>query len=89
MTKIFLAVVAAALIAGVVTLTTAPAPIAEKSNTRHGAKEDRLDIRPLDFTCSYSPWPVYQRNCLGRAKQPARPTTGVRVVTADQLNSTD
>ena len=87
MDKTIWAIVAAALVAGAVSVfpglgaveARTPAPV---------PKSDRLDIRPLGPGCSQQAWPYFEPSCLrDRARNAGRART-VRIVTTDGLSTT-
>jgi hypothetical protein len=84
-TKTFSAILAAALIAGAMTmLPGVSAQVSASSPLNHG-KGDRLDIRPIGANCSEQAWPYYDAKCLKDARQPMGIAKPVRIVSADRV----
>lgn len=81
--KTISAVVAAAAIAGVLTvLPGASDPVAASVNN---GKSDRLDIRTVGAKCSEQAWPFYEKGCVRDNREAmGQVTRDVRVVVADR-----
>jgi hypothetical protein len=88
MSRIFVAIAISALVAGIFTFMTAPAPLVDQTTARPAAKDNRPDISPLDSVCTQS-WPYYQKNCVDKAKPRSYQTGDVRVAKIDRFNPVD
>jgi hypothetical protein len=81
--KTISAVVAAAAIAGALTIISGASDTVSASvNT---GKSDRLDIRAVGTKCSEQAWPFYETNCVrDRREAMGQVNKEVRVVVADR-----
>jgi hypothetical protein len=83
--KTISAVVAAAAIAGALTIIPgASDPVAASVNN---GKSDRLDIRAVGAKCSEQAWPFYEKGCVRDNREAmGQATKEVRVVVADRAS---
>ena len=84
--KTISAVVAAAAIAGALTIIPgASDTVAASGNTGKG---DRVDIRAVGPKCSEQAWPFYEKNCVRDNREAmGQVTRDVRVVVADRISA--
>ena len=79
------AVVAAALIAGAITvLHGASDPVVASAPLKSG-KSDRLDIRPLGTQCSQQAWPYFEAGCMRDRRVAMGQAKAAHIVTADRF----
>jgi hypothetical protein len=80
------AVVAAALIAGTITILTGSSDPVVASAPLNSGKSDQLDIRPLGINCSQHAWPYFEANCTRDRRMALGKAKAVRIVTADRVS---
>jgi hypothetical protein len=80
------AVIAAALIAGALTIVPGASDEVSASSPLNSGKGDRLDLRPLGPKCSQQAWPYYEAGCLRDLRQTMGQAKKARIVTADRVH---
>jgi hypothetical protein len=83
MDKTIWAIVAAALMAGAVTVFPGLGAVEARTQALV-VKGDRLDIRPLGPACSQQAWPYFEPSCLHDRNRAAGRVQQVRTVTTDR-----
>ena len=78
------AVLAAAAIAGALTILPGTSDKVSASAPLNSGKGDRLDIRPLGAKCSEQAWPYYEVACMKDVRSPMGQAKATRVVSADK-----
>ncbi len=77
------AIVAPALVAGVVTIMPGASDQVAASAPLNSGKGDRLDIHTLGPGCTQQAWPNYDAKCIKDTRQPKGVAKTVRVVSTD------
>jgi hypothetical protein len=82
------AVVAAALVAGAITLLmTGSSDKVVASAPLNSGKGDRLDIRPLGTQCSQQAWPYFEARCTRDRRHAMGEAKPVRIVSTSRANA--
>jgi hypothetical protein len=84
MIKALCAIIAAAFVAGAVTVLPGFTPQVEASVPVALAKGDRLDVRPIGRNCSQQAWPNFEASCLRIAGSKTSAIHEARLVTAER-----
>ncbi len=79
------AIVAAAAIAGAITVIPGGSDKVVASAPLNSGKGDRLDVRPIGAKCSEQAWPYFEVNCVRDRRMAMGQAKDVRVVTADRV----
>lgn len=79
------AIIAAALIAGGVTLLTGSSDKVAASAPLNSGKGDRLDSRPIGKHCSQQAWPYFEARCTRDRREVMGQARTVRIVTTDRI----
>ncbi|CAN0089234.1 unnamed protein product, partial [Phaeothamnion confervicola] len=82
--KAISAVVAAALVAGTMTILSGSSGQVSASAPLNSGKGDRLDIRAVSPDCKQQAWPYYDAACLKDRRQPMSQAKAVRVISTDR-----
>ena len=85
MYKIFAAIAAAAILAGLAVLVPGVTVKVEASTPQAAVKGDRLDLKSYGTACSERGWPYFETSCLRNISSPSREARQVRVVSTDRL----
>ena len=81
------AVLAAALIAGAITILPGSSDPVVASAPLNSGKGSRLDMRPLGIQCSEQAWPYFEAGCLrDRRAAMGEAKAAARLVTADRIS---
>jgi hypothetical protein len=80
------AVLAAALIAGGITVLPGASERVVASAPLNSGKGDRIDSRPLGPKCSEQAWPYFEAKCLRDSRMPLGQAKNARVVTIDRVD---
>ena len=83
--KTISAVIAAGLVAGVITILPGASDEVAASVPLSAGKGDRLDIRAVGPNCAEQAWPYYEVKCLKDVRQPMAQAKAVRIVTTDRV----
>jgi hypothetical protein len=83
-TRTISAIVAAAVVAGAVTVWPGASDPVVASAPLNSGKGDRLDIRPLGTSCSERAWPYFETGCVRDRRAPLGQAKAVRVVSTDR-----
>jgi hypothetical protein len=78
------AILAAAAVAGALTIIPGASDKVSASSPLNSGKGDRLDIRPLGAKCSEQAWPYYEAACMKDVRSPMGQAKASRVVAADK-----
>jgi hypothetical protein len=84
MIKLVAAIVAAALLAGVI-VTIVPGLSSNVEAHMLAPKGDRLDVKAYGTACSTRAWPHFETTCLRDITSATREARPVRIVTTDRL----
>lgn len=80
------AVVAAALVAGAITIVHGAHDKVVASAPLHSGKGDRIDIRAAGPNCSEQAWPYYEAGCIKDRRRPMSEAKPARTVTVDRVS---
>jgi hypothetical protein len=83
-TRAVSAIVAAALVAGAMTILPGASEKVSASAPLNSGKGDRLDIRPIGVQCSQQAWPNFEASCLRDRRMAMGQAKAVRVVSVDK-----
>lgn len=86
-TRTISALVAAAAIAGAMTVLSGANERVAANSPLNSGKGDRLDIRVVGPDCSEQAWPYYEANCVKDQRRAMSRAKAARTVTADRVGS--
>jgi hypothetical protein len=78
------AVIAAAAIAGALTVLPGASEKVSASTPLNSGKGDRLDYRAVGPDCSQLAWPFYEATCVKDRRQAMNQAKAARIVTAER-----
>ena len=81
------ALIAAAAIAGALTVLPGASQSVSASSPLNSGKSDRLDARAETPKCSEQTWPYYDANCVKGRSPAAASGRSVRIVTTDRVTA--
>lgn len=85
LTRTIPALVAAAAIAGALTVWPGASGSVSASAPLNSGKGDRLDIRAAGAKCSQQAWPYYEAGCVKDRRQTMSQAKPVRIVTTNRV----
>lgn len=88
LTRTISALVAAAAIAGALTVLPGASETVSASAPLNSGKGDRLDVRTAGPKCSEQAWPYFETTCIKDRRDTMSRAKTVRVVTTDRVTDT-
>jgi hypothetical protein len=79
------AILAAAAIAGAITILPGASDKVVASAPLNSGKADRLDIRPVGTQCSEQAWPYFEANCMRDRRSAMGRAKDARIVSPDRV----
>jgi hypothetical protein len=87
-TRAISALVAAAAIAGAMTVLHGAYDKVSANSPLNSGKGDRLDIRAVGPECSEQAWPYYEASCVKDRRHAMSQAKAARMITADRVSVT-